>query len=250
MVEKVVFQELSNKYSQLEQHCISLEIATQQSQEIFQNNRNCQNQDVLEFKEFFAINNLKAQLQEKDTTISNLKKHIADLEEKSVVDCSKSMNNSRVIAHGMYKIDLHPLPSILKKNKEVHEDYLKITKEHSDTLCGIVKSSKSSSGTWTQNDDVERRNRTLVEVKRHNKTPYELLHDRKPDLKYLHAFGDLCCPTNNNEDIGKLKPKAYIDIFIGYAPAKKAYRIYNRQTRQIMETIHVDFDKLKAMASE
>ncbi|GJZ02322.1 hypothetical protein Tco_0520283 [Tanacetum coccineum] len=33
-------------------------------------------------------------------------------------------------------------------------------------------------------------------------------------------------------------------------PKKKAYRIYNRRTRKIIETIHVNFDKLTAMASE
>ncbi|GJT86286.1 retrovirus-related pol polyprotein from transposon TNT 1-94 [Tanacetum coccineum] len=92
-------------------------------------------------------------------------------------------------------------------------------------------------------------NRSLIR-KRHNKTSYELLHDRKPDLKYLHVFGALCYPTNDNEDLEKLKPKADIGIFIGYAPAKKAYRIYNRRTRQIMENIHVDFDELTTMASE
>ncbi|GJV04477.1 retrovirus-related pol polyprotein from transposon TNT 1-94 [Tanacetum coccineum] len=48
----------------------------------------------------------------------------------------------------------------------------------------------------------------------------------------------------------KLQTKADIDIFIAYAPKKKAYRIYNQRTRRIMETIHVGFDKLAAMASE
>nr|GEX24603.1 hypothetical protein [Tanacetum cinerariifolium] len=48
----------------------------------------------------------------------------------------------------------------------------------------------------------------------------------------------------------KLQPKADIGIFIGYAPTKKAFWIYNKRTRQIVETIHVDFDKLTAMASE
>nr|GFA82803.1 retrovirus-related Pol polyprotein from transposon TNT 1-94 [Tanacetum cinerariifolium] len=52
------------------------------------------------------------------------------------------------------------------------------------------------------------------------------------------------------ENLCKLQPKADIGIFIGYAPTKKAFRIYNRRTRQIMETIHVDFDDLTAMASE
>nr|GEW80388.1 integrase, catalytic region, zinc finger, CCHC-type, peptidase aspartic, catalytic [Tanacetum cinerariifolium] len=52
------------------------------------------------------------------------------------------------------------------------------------------------------------------------------------------------------ENLGKLQPKADIGIFIGYAPIKKAFQIYNRHTRRIIETIHVDFDELTAMASE
>ncbi|GJU93749.1 putative ribonuclease H-like domain-containing protein [Tanacetum coccineum] len=84
----------------------------------------------------------------------------------------------------------------------------------------------------------------------HGKTPYELLHDKPPDLSYLHVFGALCYPTNDSENLGKLQPKADIGIFIGYAPTKKAFRIYNRRTRRIIETIHVDFDELTAMASE
>ncbi|GKF21824.1 integrase, catalytic region, zinc finger, CCHC-type containing protein, partial [Tanacetum coccineum] len=52
------------------------------------------------------------------------------------------------------------------------------------------------------------------------------------------------------ENLGKLQPKADIGIFIGYAPTKKAFRIYNRRTRRIIKTIHVDFDELTAMASK
>ncbi|GKE43337.1 retrovirus-related pol polyprotein from transposon TNT 1-94 [Tanacetum coccineum] len=59
-------------------------------------------------------------------------------------------------------------------------------------------------------------NRSLIQ-KRHNKTPYELLHDGKPDLSYLYVFGALSYPTNDSKDLGKLKPKADIGIFVGYA---------------------------------
>ncbi|GJY26955.1 retrovirus-related pol polyprotein from transposon TNT 1-94 [Tanacetum coccineum] len=92
-------------------------------------------------------------------------------------------------------------------------------------------------------------NRSMIH-RRHGKTPYELLHNKPPDLSYLHVFGALCYPTNDCENLGKLQPKADIGIFIGYAPTKKAFRIYNRHTRRIIETIHVDFDELTAMASE
>ncbi|GJR86378.1 retrovirus-related pol polyprotein from transposon TNT 1-94 [Tanacetum coccineum] len=133
-----------------------------------------------------------------------------------------------------------------------------------------------------QNGVVERRNCTLIEVARtmliyakaplflwaeavaiacytqnrsiiclrHGKTPYELLHDKLPDLSFFHVFGTLCYLTNDSENLGKLQPKADIGIFIGYAPTKKAFGIYNRCTRRIIETIHVDFDELTAMASE
>nr|GEW95050.1 retrovirus-related Pol polyprotein from transposon TNT 1-94 [Tanacetum cinerariifolium] len=92
-------------------------------------------------------------------------------------------------------------------------------------------------------------NRSIVRL-RHRKTPYELLHNKIPDLSFLLVFGALCCPTNDSENLGKLQPKTDIWIFIGYAPTKKAFRIYNRRTRIIVETIHVDFDELTAMASE
>ncbi|GKD04731.1 hypothetical protein Tco_1179705, partial [Tanacetum coccineum] len=51
-------------------------------------------------------------------------------------------------------------------------------------------------------------------------------------------------PTNDSEDLGKLQPTADIGIFVGYAPNRKGYRIYNKRTRQIMETIHIMFDEL------
>ncbi|GJX10816.1 retrovirus-related pol polyprotein from transposon TNT 1-94 [Tanacetum coccineum] len=88
-------------------------------------------------------------------------------------------------------------------------------------------------------------NRSIIRL-RHGKTPYELLHDKLPDLSFFHVFGALCYPTNDSENLGKLQPK----VDIGYAPTKKAFRIYNRRTRRIIETIHVDFDELTVMAFE
>ncbi|GKA62248.1 integrase, catalytic region, zinc finger, CCHC-type containing protein [Tanacetum coccineum] len=104
-----------------------------------------------------------------------------------------------------------------------------------------------------QNDVVERWNRTLVEAARtmlifskapmflwaevvatacytqncslihtqHDKTPYELIHNKKPDLTFFWVFGALCYPTNDSENLGKLQPRADIGIFIGYAPSRK-----------------------------
>nr|GEW68126.1 retrovirus-related Pol polyprotein from transposon TNT 1-94 [Tanacetum cinerariifolium] len=92
-------------------------------------------------------------------------------------------------------------------------------------------------------------NRSIIRL-RYGKTPYELLHDKLPNLSFFHVFGALCYPTNDSENLGKLQPKADIGIFIGYAPTKKAFRIYNRRTRRIIKAIHVDFDELTTMAFE
>ncbi|GKA42646.1 integrase, catalytic region, zinc finger, CCHC-type containing protein [Tanacetum coccineum] len=86
-------------------------------------------------------------------------------------------------------------------------------------------------------------NRSIIHT-RHYKTPYELVHDKKPDFTFFRVFGALCYPTNDSEDLGKLQPTADIGIFVSYAPSRKGYRIYNKRTRRIMETIHVQFDEL------
>ncbi|GJS65893.1 retrovirus-related pol polyprotein from transposon TNT 1-94 [Tanacetum coccineum] len=139
-----------------------------------------------------------------------------------------------------------------------------------------ISHQKSVPRTPQQNGVVERRNRTLVEAARtmmifskapmflwaeavatacytqnrslihtrHNKTPYELVHEKKPDLTFFRVFGALCYPTNDSENLGKFQAKADIGIFVGYAPSRKGYRIYNKRTRRLMETIHVTFDEM------
>ncbi|GJT87584.1 retrovirus-related pol polyprotein from transposon TNT 1-94 [Tanacetum coccineum] len=85
---------------------------------------------------------------------------------------------------------------------------------------------------------------------RYNKTPYELIRGRKPNIQYFHVFGSLCYPTNDRDDLGKMKSKSNIGIFIGYSESSRGFHIYNGQTKKIIETIHVKFDELTAMASE
>ncbi|GJZ94679.1 hypothetical protein Tco_0666882 [Tanacetum coccineum] len=142
MIEQDIFIELSNSYSKLEKHCISFELVVQQSKESFQNDKQCTNQDAPEFRDLFIINELKAQLQATDTTISNLKKHIHELKGKSVADCSEFMSKSKVIAPIVHNLDLEPLPPKLKNNREAHVDYIKITKENADTLRDIVEQAR------------------------------------------------------------------------------------------------------------
>ncbi|GJU65296.1 retrovirus-related pol polyprotein from transposon TNT 1-94 [Tanacetum coccineum] len=46
-------------------------------------------------------------------------------------------------------------------------------------------------------------NRSLIHTRRY-KTPYKLVHDKKPDLTFFRVFGALCYPTNDSKDLGKL----------------------------------------------
>nr|GEV92611.1 retrovirus-related Pol polyprotein from transposon TNT 1-94 [Tanacetum cinerariifolium] len=90
-----------------------------------------------------------------------------------------------------------------------------------------------------QNGVVERRNRTLIEAAR-----TMLIYAQALIFLWAEAVATAL------RILRKLQPKADIGIFIGYAPIKKAFWIYNRRIRRIVETIHVDFNELIAMASE
>nr|GEZ42158.1 hypothetical protein [Tanacetum cinerariifolium] len=92
-------------------------------------------------------------------------------------------------------------------------------------------------------------NRSIIH-RRFNKTPYELINGKKPDISFLHVFGALCYPKNDREDIGKRGAKGDIGFFIGYSADSCAYRVYNRRAKKIMETMNVSFDELSAMAFE
>ncbi|GKC27763.1 retrovirus-related pol polyprotein from transposon TNT 1-94, partial [Tanacetum coccineum] len=93
-----------------------------------------------------------------------------------------------------------------------------------------------------QNGVVERQNRTLVEAAR------TMLIFSKASL-FLGPKLSILLVTPKT-DLGKFDTKADIGLFVGYAPAKKAFKIYNKRTRIITETINVTFDELTAMASE
>ncbi|GKB26291.1 retrovirus-related pol polyprotein from transposon TNT 1-94 [Tanacetum coccineum] len=86
--------------------------------------------------------------------------------------------------------------------------------------------------------------------RRFDKRPYELINGRKPDISFLHVFRGLYYPKNDREDIRKLRAKGDIGFFIGCSANSCAYKVYNRRTKKIMETMNVTFDKLLAMAFE
>nr|GFA87574.1 retrovirus-related Pol polyprotein from transposon TNT 1-94 [Tanacetum cinerariifolium] len=135
-----------------------------------------------------------------------------------------------------------------------------------------------------QNGVVERRNRTLVEAARtmltfanlpsflwveaivtacftqnrsiihkcFDKTHYELMNKRKPNIRFFRVFRCRCYLLNDSEDVGKLKEKGDIRVFVGYSKESVAFRIYNKRTRKIHESVNVNvnFDEISDMDSK
>nr|GEY91475.1 hypothetical protein [Tanacetum cinerariifolium] len=92
-------------------------------------------------------------------------------------------------------------------------------------------------------------NRSLV-ILRHEKTPYHIINDRKPSVKFFHIFGSLCYIVRDGENLDKTKEKGDACIFVRYSTQSRAYRVFNKRTKVIVETTHVNFDKLPQMASD
>ncbi|GKA47803.1 retrovirus-related pol polyprotein from transposon TNT 1-94 [Tanacetum coccineum] len=92
-------------------------------------------------------------------------------------------------------------------------------------------------------------NRSLV-IPRHEKTPYHIINGRKPSVKFFYIFGSLCYIVRNGENLDKIKEKGDACIFLGYSTKSRAYRVYNKRTRVIVNTIHVNFDELPQIASD
>nr|GFA79814.1 retrovirus-related Pol polyprotein from transposon TNT 1-94 [Tanacetum cinerariifolium] len=59
-----------------------------------------------------------------------------------------------------------------------------------------------------------------------------------------------CYLLNDYEDVGKLKAKRDIRVFVGYSKESAAFRIYNKRTRKIHESVNVNFDEISEMGSK
>ncbi|GJU01049.1 retrovirus-related pol polyprotein from transposon TNT 1-94 [Tanacetum coccineum] len=129
-IQKDDHSEMINHFSNLEVDHLNLQLKYQHLKDSFGNNKSQTSQAVPEFDLFFEINKLKEQLQGKDNTIRNLKEKISQLKE------------TRILAPGMYAIDVEPILPHNRNNREVHLDYLKHLKESVEILCEIVEEAK------------------------------------------------------------------------------------------------------------
>ncbi|GJT45400.1 retrovirus-related pol polyprotein from transposon TNT 1-94 [Tanacetum coccineum] len=207
-------------------------------------------EDAPEFDSFFKINKMKA----KDNTIRNLKVQISQMNERHseadrILDIKALDSQNTELTEKITRArTIEKTTSLLTENENL-KAHLKgkmkcviMNVVKPKVLAHGVSSFTEASGlkprSNTKNnrtlpaktdnkkkvEDHPRNNksccycllhpkRSLIHT-RHNKTPYELVHGKKPDLTFLRIFGALCYPTNDSEDLGKLKAKADIGIFV------------------------------------
>ncbi|GJW56613.1 retrovirus-related pol polyprotein from transposon TNT 1-94 [Tanacetum coccineum] len=89
-------------------------------------------------------------------------------------------------------------------NQTLRSYYEDVSISHETSVACTPQQNAVSIACYTQNRSLKRLH--------YGKTPYKLLHDRKPYLSYVYVFGALCYPTNDSEDLGKLKAKADVDF--------------------------------------
>ncbi|GJZ00103.1 retrovirus-related pol polyprotein from transposon TNT 1-94 [Tanacetum coccineum] len=77
---------------------------------------------------------------------------------------------------------------------------------------------------------------------------YHIINDRKPSIKYLLIFCCTCYLTRDGENLDKIKEKGDPCILVGYFTQSKGYRVYNKRTRLIVESIHIKFDEIKELS--
>ncbi|GJV03668.1 ribonuclease H-like domain-containing protein [Tanacetum coccineum] len=108
----------------------------------------------------------------------------------------------------------------------------------------MLADSKLPTTFWTEavNTACYVKNKVL-EVKPHNKTPYELFHVRIPTLSFMRPFG---CPVtilNTIDHLGKFDGKADEGFFVGYSLNSKAFKVFNSRTRIVEENLHIRFSE-------
>ena len=87
--------------------------------------------------------------------------------------------------------------------------------------------------------------------KRFDKTPYELWHGRYPKVSYFRIFGCKCFIHNNGKShLTAFDAKSDLGIMIRYSSVSKAYRVFNKRTLTVEESMHVVFDESTEQTSD
>ena len=82
------------------------------------------------------------------------------------------------------------------------------------------------------------------------KTPYELLNGRKPNIAHFRIFGCKCYILKTNTRLGKFDKKCDEGFIHGYSTTNKAHRVWNLASGTLEEVHDVEFDETKGSQDE
>ncbi|GKB79625.1 retrovirus-related pol polyprotein from transposon TNT 1-94 [Tanacetum coccineum] len=109
------------------------------------------------------------------------------------------------------------------------------------SVCILAKDSSSQSWLWHQR--VSHLNFATI-----NNFVKNNLVQGLPKMKFKKDY--LCYLLNDYDDVDKLKAKGDIRVFVGYLKESVAFKVYNKRTRKIHESVNVNFDEISEMDSK
>nr|GEX20906.1 integrase, catalytic region, zinc finger, CCHC-type, peptidase aspartic, catalytic [Tanacetum cinerariifolium] len=148
--------------------------------------------------------------------------------------CKASKNKSWLWHRNLNHLNFGTINDLARKDLVRGLPRLKFEKDHLCSACQLGKSKKHTHKPKTKNTNLEVLNTLHMDLC--GSIRVQTINGKKYILVIVDDY--------SREDLGKLQPTADTGIFVGYAPSRKGYRIYNKRTRRIMETIHVQFDEL------
>nr|GEV17815.1 ribonuclease H-like domain-containing protein [Tanacetum cinerariifolium] len=127
---------------------------------------------------------------------------------------------------------------------------LKFVKDHLCSSCELGKTKRKSFQTKTTSSS--KRRLQLLHMDLCGPMRVESINGKKYVLVIVDDYSRYTWTyfLRNGENLDKMKEKGYACIFVGYSTQSRAYKIFNKRTKAIVETIHVNFDELPHMASD
>ncbi|GJQ97454.1 retrovirus-related pol polyprotein from transposon TNT 1-94 [Tanacetum coccineum] len=249
-IEKETYNKLFRSYTTLEKHYISLEGDTQLNLEIFQRDNSLSNQSAPNFDQYFELNELKAQSQEKNTVIKKLKERIKSL--SGNVNDDKVKKDIKEIKTINIKLD-HRVSKLIAKNENLKQTYkqlydsIKPTREKDLVITALKNELRKVKGK-DLTDNVITKHTIAPEILKVDVEPItpRLLNNKTAHSDYLRHTQEQAAILKEIVEQGKSKNPLnnYLDSACKYTKRIQELLIIIRQT---CPSVNNSSDKLVAV---
>ena len=188
-------------------------------------------------------------MKNKNETVNKIKEFVSEIESLGFslkllkTDNGGEYVNDEVKSYAKGKFILRTTPPHTPQSNGISERYNRILGERTRAM---LKHKKLPLFLWPEamKTITYLSNRTTtVAVGAKQITPFELLHNEKPNVSHLKCFGCKAFAYNFDPNRRKLDDKAKAGVFVGYDSNSAAYRIYLANERKIIKSGHVVFNE-------